>query len=101
MASLDRPREADSEQISNPRQAALETLAAALRGQRYVVVVHSGHLVAADGTDTRPLRVWCQPRDTDGGRLWFAWTGAEWICEADNPTEALTAVKGEFERVRA
>ncbi|GAA2638780.1 hypothetical protein SMC26_39835 [Actinomadura fulvescens] len=101
MVSLDRPREADREQSSSPPQAALEALAALLRGQRYAVEVHDGNLVAADGAGVRPVRVWCQSRDTDGGRLWFAWSGAVWICEADKPTDAITAVKGAFGRVRA
>ena len=99
MASLDLPRKADSEQSSYPRQAALEVLTGFLRGRRCVVEVPSGNLVAADGADTRPVRVRCRPRDTDVGRLWFGWSGAEWISEADRPTETLTAVKGAFERV--
>ncbi|MEU5880885.1 hypothetical protein [Spirillospora sp. NPDC047279] len=97
MASLDRPREADTDQHVNPRQDAVETLARLLRGQDYTAIVHNGFLVASAGLNVRPVRVWCQPRRSDGNRLWFHWTGATPICEADKPYEALTAIKGHLE----
>jgi hypothetical protein len=98
--SFDRPREADHEQISDPRRVALECLAGLLRGHRFTVKTEEWHL-SATREGGRPVEVWCQARVDDGGRLWFTWAGGISIVEADNPTNAVIAVRHATRRVSA
>jgi hypothetical protein len=90
--AFDRPCEADTEQISNPRRTALECLAGLMRGHRFTVHVKDWHLtVSLNGG--RPVGVWCQSRADDGTRLWFTWSGGISIIAAENPTDAVVEVR--------
>jgi hypothetical protein len=103
MASIDWPREADTEQIADRRRTALGELAGLLLRQRYTVQTGAWHLVASRGPGDgwRPLEIWCQARPDDGNRLWFTWAGGIPVCEADKPADALMAVKAALRRVGA
>lgn len=42
------------------------------------------------------VEVWCGPRASDGGRLWFTFAGGTPMAEAGDVTGALVAVKAAF-----
>ncbi|WP_119726606.1 hypothetical protein [Thermomonospora amylolytica] len=79
------------------RQRALHALAAALRGQGYRVTVFHWYLVA-ESHEGRSAEVWVQGRASDNGRLWFTGPGGTPICEAEQTTNAVVAVKGVLHR---
>ncbi|MCW2913201.1 MAG: hypothetical protein JWN52_1269 [Actinomycetia bacterium] len=85
----------------DPRKSRLAALAVLLSGHSYVAEVHMLHLLAY--TEARPgtvVEVWCASRVSDGDRLWFSFAGGDPICEADDLTGAVVAVKGALSRVR-
>lgn len=97
---MDRPCEADREKISDPRRVALESLAGLLRGHYFTVETKQWHLVAwREGS--RRVEVSCQARRDDSGRLWFVRAGGIPIVEADNPANAVKAVRQATWRVSA
>ncbi|GLW09504.1 hypothetical protein Misp01_46330 [Microtetraspora sp. NBRC 13810] len=100
MPSFDRPREADTETITDPRRAALEDLGGLLKGQGFSVGTEAFHLTAKR-LGGRPVEVWCQARADDGGRLWFTWADGIPLVEADQPTGTVVAVKMASRRVGA
>lgn len=98
MASLDRPREADTaDQLTDPRHARLYVLGTALTVHGFAVELDSLHLdVSAPDRPERVLEIWCQSRVSDGGRLWFVRAGGVPIAEASDISGALMVVKHEF-----
>ncbi|REF00677.1 hypothetical protein [Thermomonospora umbrina] len=81
------------------RSQALHNLGGLLCGQGYTVEVESLHLTVVDGG--RPVEVWAQRRPEDGNRLWFTWAGGIRMCPADQPQDAVVAIKGALKRVLA
>ncbi|MFC4912269.1 hypothetical protein [Actinomadura gamaensis] len=61
-----------------------------LSGTRFKVSAEPG---------ARALEVQTWQRADDGGRWWFCWGGTVWLCEADNPTDALVQIKGALKRI--
>jgi hypothetical protein len=99
MASLDRPPEAETEQVTDPGGAGYAaTLAGLLRGQRYAVDLVF-RVAAVPGS--RAVEVRTRKRSDDGGRWWLSWGGGVWMCEADHPHDALVQIKGALRRVGA
>lgn len=98
MASLDRPREGETtDQLTDPRHARLFALAAALRVHGFTVDLYALHLeVSALHRSGRGLEIWCQPRASDGGQLWFTRAGGAPVAEADDISGALMVVKHEL-----
>ncbi|MEV4255500.1 hypothetical protein AB0J52_20290 [Spirillospora sp. NPDC049652] len=98
---MDRPREADTEQAGDPRGAAFTAALAGLaRGHKLTVTELSGtRFKVSAGPETRALEIEARPRSDDGGRWWFCWGGTVWLCEADNPTDALVQIKGALKRI--
>jgi len=101
VASLDRPRESDAEQVTDPRGAAFTAALAGLaRGHKLMVTeVSPTRFKVAQGPESRGLEVEARQRADDGGRWWFCWGGTVWLCEADNPTDALVQIKGALKRI--
>lgn len=98
MASLDRPHEADTEQITDPRHARLYVLGTALTVHGFAVELATLHLdVSVPERSGKVLEIWCQARVSDGGRLWFVRAGGVPISEAGDISGALMVVKHEFE----
>ncbi|WP_165494986.1 hypothetical protein [Actinomadura roseirufa] len=58
----------------------------------------TGFRVSA-GPESRSFVVEARRRDDDGGRWWFCWGGTVWLCEADNPADALVQIKGALRRI--
>lgn len=72
----------------------LATLANLLRGQRLSPELVGEHRVrVTKDADSRGVAIECRRRASDGDRWWFSWGGGIWLCEADNPTEAVVQVK--------
>ncbi|MWA07583.1 hypothetical protein F8568_046165 [Actinomadura sp. LD22] len=80
----------------------LVTLANLLRGQKLVTEpVSERRLRVTTGPDSRGVAIECNRRTSDDGRWWFSWGGGVWLCEADNPTEAVVQVKAALRTVGA
>jgi hypothetical protein len=100
VGSLDRPREADTEKVSDPRGAAFTAaLMGIARGHKLAVTeLSETRFEVSAGPGSRALEVEARPREDDDGRWWFCWCGTVWLCEADNPTDALVQIKGALRR---
>ncbi|CNF11533.1 Uncharacterised protein [Mycobacterium tuberculosis] len=100
MGSLDEACEAQVAQLEEPDWATLLAgLAGAFRGQGLTAEFDGEGLRVTDGPDSRGVTLECRRRFGDGDRLWFTWAHGIWLCEADKPYEAMTAVKGALRRV--
>ncbi|GLZ15820.1 hypothetical protein Acsp04_60550 [Actinomadura sp. NBRC 104425] len=100
MGSLDRPREADGKQVIAPEATRLlERLASLLHAHELTAENKADRLQVSAGRDSRAVEVACLRRPDDGDRWWFSWGGGIWLCEADNPTEAMVQIKGALRRV--
>lgn len=100
MGTLDRPREADSEQVTDPDGAALLAgLGEKLKAHKLTAEISGGRLRVSAGPGGRAGELACLRRAGDGDRWWFSWGGGIWLCEADNAAEAVTQVKGALRRV--
>lgn len=78
------------------------TLANLLRGQKLTVdMVEEHRLRVSKGANSRGVAIECRRRASDGDRWWFSWGGGVWLCEADNPTEAVVQVKAALRTVGA
>ncbi|REF00674.1 hypothetical protein [Thermomonospora umbrina] len=84
---------------AEPRHTALQELAGLLRGQGYTAKVERLHLTVTDGDE--PVEVWAQRRPNDENRLWFAWAGGGPMCPADQPQDAVVAVKAALHQIPA
>ncbi|MFG2091588.1 hypothetical protein [Spirillospora sp. NPDC048824] len=75
-------------------------LANLLRGQKLSPeMVCERRLLVTRDVDSRGVAIECLRRASDGDRWWFSWGGGVWLCEADNPTEALVQVKAALRRI--
>jgi hypothetical protein len=100
VGTLDRPRETDAKSAMEPgAEALLANLAELLRGQRLTVELTGERLRVTAEPGRRAVEVACLRRPSDGDRWWFSWGGGIWLCEADNPTEAMVQVKAALRRV--
>lgn len=82
--------------------ASATRLANMLRGQKFTAeMVGERRVRATAGPGSRGVEIECRRRASDGGRWWFAWGGTVWICEADNPTDAMVQVKASLRSVGA
>ncbi|WP_301174586.1 hypothetical protein [Actinomadura geliboluensis] len=76
------------------------TLANLLRGQRLSTeMVGERRVFVTKGAGSRGVAIECRRRASDGDRWWFSWGGGVWLCEADNPTEAVVQVKAALRTV--
>ncbi|TDD87365.1 hypothetical protein E1293_08135 [Actinomadura darangshiensis] len=74
--------------------AFLTTLANLLRGQKLSPeVVSKQRIRVTKDAASRGVAIECRRRASDADRWWFSWGGGVWLCEADNPTEAVVQVK--------
>ncbi|WP_157431429.1 hypothetical protein [Actinomadura hibisca] len=100
---MDRTREADTERVGDPHGAAFTAaLAGMVRGHKLTVTMLSEtRFKVSAGPGSRALEIEARPRQDDGDRWWFCWSGTVWLCEADNPTDALVQIKGALRQVGA
>ncbi|MFA1550709.1 hypothetical protein [Actinomadura chokoriensis] len=74
--------------------AFLAALANLLRGQKLSPeMLSEQRMRVTRDAASRGLAIECRRRASDGDRWWFTWGGGVWLCEADNPTEAVVQVK--------
>ncbi|MFG2249130.1 hypothetical protein [Spirillospora sp. NPDC048823] len=80
--------------------AFLATLANLLRGQKLSPeTLSEQRLRVTKDAASRGVAIECRRRASDGDRWWFSWGGGVWLCEADNPTEAMVQVKAALRTV--
>jgi hypothetical protein len=92
MPAVDRPREVDSEQISDPHWATLDRLERLLRGRGFNGRAEDWHPTAYLNVG-RPVEVRCTARADDGSLLRFTSPSRIPMAEADIRTGAMVAVK--------
>jgi hypothetical protein len=102
-ASAARPEHEDARPQEDSQSAAfVATLTNLLRGQELTAeLVGERRLRVTKGPDSRGVAIECRRRPSDGDRWWFSWGGGVWLCEADNPTEAVVQVKAALRSVGA
>ncbi|MFC5186426.1 hypothetical protein [Actinomadura harenae] len=75
-------------------------LAGMARGHGLTVSELSGtRFRVSSGPETRAWEIHARPRPDDGDRWWFCRGSAAWLCEADNPADALMQIKGALHQV--
>ncbi|TMR32560.1 hypothetical protein [Actinomadura geliboluensis] len=80
--------------------AFLAVLANLLRGQKLSPeAVSERRIHVTRDAASRRVAIECRRRASDGDRWWFSWGGGVWLCEADNPTEAVVQVKAALRTV--
>ncbi|WP_329522240.1 hypothetical protein [Spirillospora sp. NBC_01491] len=92
----------DAPKLAPSEEAALATvLAVMLQGHKLTVERLGERLVRVTaGAGSRGVEVGCRRRASDGDRCWFTWGDSPvWLCEADNPTEAVLQVKSALRTV--
>ncbi|WP_329519188.1 hypothetical protein [Spirillospora sp. NBC_01491] len=97
----------DAQQNDGPEPGTSEgaafviTLAVMLRGRKLTSERVGERLVRVTAeAGSRGVEVGCRRRASDGDRWWFTWgDSAVWLCEADNPTEAVLHVKSALRTV--
>lgn len=95
-------QEQSAERDSSEEARFLVTLANLLRGQKLTTeIVGERRIRVTKGPDCRGVAIECNRRTSDGDRWWFSWGGGVWLCEADNPTEAVVQVKAALRTVGA
>ncbi|MBO2465763.1 MerR family transcriptional regulator [Actinomadura violacea] len=101
-------RAADTRQENTPEPDGSEgavflaTLANLLRGQKLSPeLVGECRLRVIRDAGSRGVAIECRRRASDGDRWWFSWGGGVWLCEADNPTEAVVQVKAALRTIGA
>jgi hypothetical protein len=95
-------QEHPAEPDSSEEARFLVTLANLLRGQKLTTeMVGERRIRVTKGPDSRDVAIECSRRTSDGDRWWFSWGGGVWLCEADNPTEAVVQVKAALRTVGA
>ncbi|MFB4302224.1 hypothetical protein [Actinomadura sp. NTSP31] len=78
------------------------TLANLLRGQRLSPeAVGECRIRVTKDAGSRGVAIECRRRASDGDRWWFSWGGGVWLCEADNPTEAVVQMKAALRTIGA
>lgn len=101
-AAIDTRQEDLSEPDSSEGAGFVTTLANMLRGQKFTVeMVGERRVRVTRGTGSRGVEIECRRRASDGDHWWFSWGGSIWLCESDNPTEAVVQVEVLLRRMGA
>ncbi|MBD2896222.1 hypothetical protein amrb99_51660 [Actinomadura sp. RB99] len=80
----------------------LAGLANLLRGQKLTAaMVDESRIRVTRDAGSRGVAIECRRRASDSDRWWFSWGGGVWLCEADNPTEAVVQVKAALRTIGA
>lgn len=86
---------ATADDTTDERQAALRQLLEALRGHNFVADMLTGRIrVSQPRTPGIEVDIYCAPRASDDGALWFLADGGRPIGPADQLHVAIPAIKG-------
>jgi hypothetical protein len=100
MKSLDRPRETDTERVTDQDGAVLlEGLAGRLRDDGLTAETEDDRLRVTARPGGRAVMVEVRRRSDNSGRWWFTWGGQVWLCAAEDIEAALMEVKRALRQV--